>query len=102
MKPSHAANLALGLVVVGWLLASYGALSQIGDPAPGVPLAVIEAHRQTSAVVLLIGIAMLLSSLWLSGYSFAHARWRASIAAFSCAAPVAVLYAATFFRHFAL
>lgn len=28
------ANIALGLVVVGWLLAFYGASSQLGDPAP--------------------------------------------------------------------
>ena len=29
MKPSHAANLALVLAVVGWLLSFYGALSQL-------------------------------------------------------------------------
>jgi hypothetical protein len=102
MKPSPAANLALGLVVIGWLLAFYGALSQLGDPAPGVSLATIEAHRQTSAVVLLIGIVVLLSSLWLSGYSFGQARRRASIAAILCVAPVITIYATTFLRHIAL
>jgi len=102
MKPSRAANMALGLVVVGWLMACYGALSQLGDPAPEVSRATIEAHRQVSAVVLLIGIVALLSSLWLSGYSFGQARRRALIAAFLCVAPVVAIYATTFLRHIAL
>jgi hypothetical protein len=32
MKSSAAANVAILLVAVGWVLAFYGAMSQIGDP----------------------------------------------------------------------
>ena len=102
MKPSHAANLALVLVVVGWLLSFYGALSQLGDPAPWVPRAEIEAHRHTSVVVLFTGILVLLSAIWLSGYSFSVARWRASLALLACVVPFIVIFASTFMRHVAL
>lgn len=102
MNPSRTANLALCLVVIGWLLAVYGALSQLGDPAPWVSRASVEAQRQTSAGVLLAGIVALLTSLWLSGYSFAQARWRAVIAAFLCVAPVVAIYATTFLRNISL
>lgn len=34
MKQTTAVNLALFLVVVGWLMAYYGVMSQLGDPSP--------------------------------------------------------------------
>jgi hypothetical protein len=95
MKPSHAANLALLLVVVGWLLSVYGGLSQLGDPAPWVPRAEIEAHRRTSVAILFGGIFALLSALWLSGYSFSLARWRASLALLACVVPFIFFFAST-------
>jgi hypothetical protein len=78
MKQTSAANLALLLVVVGWALTYYGAMSQLGDPSPSVPHAQIEAARHLSFVVLCIGVVSILASLWLSGYSFSAAKVRAS------------------------
>ncbi|WP_139350331.1 hypothetical protein [Rhodanobacter sp. C03] len=84
MKKTSAANLALILVVAGWLLACYGVMSQLGDPSPSVPHAQIEAARHQSLAVLFIGVASILTALWLSGYSFSTAKVRAS----ACAALV--------------
>ncbi|GAA0248759.1 hypothetical protein [Rhodanobacter caeni] len=77
MKQTAAANLALLLVLAGWLLAYYGVMSQLGDPSPSVPHAQIEAARRQSLAVLFIGVASLLTALWLSGYSFSGAKVRA-------------------------
>ena len=97
MKSSHAANIALVLVAIGWLLSTYGALSQLGDPALTVSRAEIEAHRHVSLAFLFAGILALLSALWLSGYSFSHARWRASLALLVCVVPFIVILAFSFF-----
>jgi len=81
MKQTTAANLALLLVVAGWLLAYYGVMSQLGDPSPSVPHAQIEASRHLSLAMLFIGVASILAALWLSGYSFSAAKVRASACA---------------------
>lgn len=96
MKPSHAANLALALVVFGWLLSAYGSLSQLGDPGPSVPRAEIDARRHTSGAILVAGIVSLLTAIWLSGYSFSVARWRASFALLACVIPIVVIFAYAF------
>jgi hypothetical protein len=87
MSASRSANLALILAVIGWLLAFYGVMSQLGDPVPTVPRSVIESHRHVSLTVLLAGVMCLLSSLWLSGHSFMEARKRSLLAAALIAAP---------------
>jgi hypothetical protein len=92
LSGSSAANLGLILVAVGWLVAAYGALSQLGDPAPHTPVAVIENGRRISVAMLGAGILLLLVSVWLSGYSFAHAKWRASITIVACLLPAVVLF----------
>jgi hypothetical protein len=81
MKQTSAANLAFLLVAVGWLLAFYGVMSQLGDPSPSVPREQIEAARHISLVVLCVGVVCALAALWLSGYSFSAAKIRASICA---------------------
>ena len=78
MKHTSAANLALLLVVAGWLLAYYGVMSQLGDPSPSVPHAQIEASRHLSLAILFAGVVSILVALWLSGYSFSAAKVRAS------------------------
>ena len=87
MRASRLANLALVLVIAGWLLAFFGVMSQLGDPAPGVPRSVIESHRHVSITVLLVGILCLIGALWLSGYSFEKARKRSLLAAALIAIP---------------
>jgi hypothetical protein len=92
LSASSAANLSLILLVVGWLVAAYGVLSQLGDPNPHTPAAVIENERRFSGAMLGTGILLLLVSVWLSGYSFAHAKWRASITMVGCLLPAVVLF----------
>ena len=96
MSVGRLANLGLVLAVGGWLLAFYGVMSQLGDPAPTVPRSVIESHRHASLTALLIGVICLLSSLWLSGRSFTEARKRSLISTALVAAPaiavIATLY----------
>jgi hypothetical protein len=91
MSPSRAVNLSLTLVVAGWLLAVYRVLSQLGDPAPNIPASVIEKERQSSVMMSGIGIILLLISVWLWGYSFVQAKWRASIAMAACLLPAVAL-----------
>ncbi|MDR0780655.1 MAG: hypothetical protein LBF16_08170 [Pseudomonadales bacterium] len=52
MKQSSAANLALLLLIVGWFLAFYGLVSQMGDPAPSVSREQIQAAYRLSHAVL--------------------------------------------------
>jgi ABC-type Fe3+-siderophore transport system permease subunit len=79
MKQSSAANLALLLAIVGWLLAFYGVASQLGDPAPWVSREQMQAHHRLSHTILSFGVLGVLSALWLSGYSFSTAKIRAGI-----------------------
>lgn len=92
MKSSSAGNLALILVSVGWLLAAYGALSSLGDPDPRIPHTVIEHARTISVACLLTGVLCLLGSLWVSGYAFAGAKWRAIGATALVIGPTVALY----------
>ena len=92
MKPSSASNLALILVCVGWLLAAYGVLSSLGDPDLRTPHAVLEHERMISVACLLTGVLSLASSLWVSGYAFAGAKWRSISAAALVVVPAVALY----------
>jgi len=91
MSTNRAANLALFLVVLGWFLACYGALSQLGDPALSVTEAELRNMHMQSMAMVSIGIFCLLGSLWLSGHLFQRARIRASLVAVAIAIPTAVL-----------
>lgn len=91
MDSNRAANLALFLVVLGWFFACYGALSQLGDPAPSVTQAELKTMHMQSMAMVFVGIFCLLGSLWLSGYLFQRARIRASLVAVAIAVPAAVL-----------
>ncbi|WP_139350896.1 hypothetical protein [Rhodanobacter sp. C01] len=87
MERTKAANLALLLVALGWLLAFYGVMSQVGDPGPTISPAQIDANRLRSFAILLVGIVCLLSSLWLSGYSFMVAKVRSIVSAAAVVLP---------------
>jgi hypothetical protein len=91
LTTSRAANASLILVIVGWLVATYGVLSHFGDPDPRIPLSVIERDRHMAGACLIVGIASLVASIWLSGYAFQNARRRASIALGAFVLPFIVL-----------
>jgi hypothetical protein len=93
MKPATAANLSLLLALLALPCCYYGALSQMGDPAPGASAEHLRAARRVSMLVLSTGVAGLFGALWLSGYGWVGARRRAALAAAACVVPVAcVLY----------
>ena len=97
MKSSKAANVALVLVAIGWLLSAYGALSQMGDPAPWISPADIDAQRHVSLGFLFGGILALFGALWLSGYAFSLACKRATFALLACVILCIVILAFSFF-----
>jgi hypothetical protein len=92
----HAANLALMLVLAGWLLLVWGVLRQLGDPSPMVPRAELEVARDTSLLFMFSGAAALVSSIWLSGRSFEHARVRAALALTLFVVPMFGLFVTAF------
>ena len=96
MSAGRLVNLALVLAAAGWLLASYGVMSQLGDPAPTVPRSVIEAHRHVSTTILLLGVICLLSALWLSGRTFLEAKKRSVLAAVLITVPAITLVASLY------
>jgi hypothetical protein len=93
---SRLANFALVLVVLGWLLASYGVMSQFGDPAPNVPRSVIESQRHVSVTALLAGVLCLMGATWLSGRSFPGARKRSLLVAVCVTLPAIAVIASLY------
>lgn len=88
LTAARCANLALLLGAIGWLLAIYGSLSQMGDPAPWVSKDELDAihHRALSAI--LAGLACLMAALWLSGRGFAVAPWRSALVGLAVSIPM--------------
>jgi len=95
----RSANLALALVLVGWLLLVWGVLRQLGDPSPMVPRAELEATRETSLLFMFSGVTALAGSIWLSGRSFERARVRAALALILFLAPMFGLFVTAFVTH---
>jgi hypothetical protein len=93
MSITKLANLALALVPIGWLLALYGVMSQLGDPASTAARYAIESQRHVSNTILLVGVMCLIASLWLSGSTFAAARKRSLLATASIAIPTVLIIA---------
>jgi|SRR6185437_433571 len=94
MKQTTAANTSLVLVVLGWPLTYYGFLSNAGDGdfSPSLSHAEIVAAQHQAVAMLLIGMACLISALWLSGYAFSSARFRATIALAACVLPYVYMF----------
>ena len=93
MRTNLFVNLALALVPIGWLLAYYGVMSQLGDPHPDLPRADVETMRDRSQMVLAFGVTCLLASLWLAGTAFTSARIRSLVAASLVLIPFFILCA---------
>ena len=91
MKASTAVNLALALVPLGWALAVWGTLSQIGDYASNISPDQIRADHNYSMLALCSGILCLVTASWLSGYSFCSARLRSSLVAASVLIPLLII-----------
>src|SRR5271169_6883108 len=80
LKKTVAANLALILVVVGWLLVTFTVLWNLGDPNPQTPHDEILRQQHLFAALMWIAIIFLLSSQVLAGYAIREAKRRAVLA----------------------
>lgn len=84
MRKATAANTAIGLVVLGWLASLWGLFSQLGDPDPRVPRAVIEAENRMFFAIFLGGVTLIVAAMWLAGFGYSEAKIRAlTVAAFT-------------------
>ncbi len=92
MNHSRAANLSIALAIVGWSLATWGCLRQLGDPSPTIPRSELIAARDVSMTFVFGGGSALLAALWLSGYCFTSTRWRASATMLLCLTPIAWMF----------
>jgi hypothetical protein len=86
-----AANIAIGLMVLGWLASFWGLFSQLGDPDPRVPRAVIEAENRTYFTLFLGGVASIVVAMWLAGFGYSEAKVRALIVAAFTVIPIVAI-----------
>lgn len=96
VKQTTAANVAMFLVVLGWSLAFYGAMSQLGDFPPSMPRSHIEAVRHFSLAILFGGALCLFGSLWLSAYAFTVAKVRTVLTVAAVVIPSIALFGKIF------
>ena len=80
MKKTTAANIALALAPVAWLMILSGGLMQMGDPHPDISKEAIRAARLVPQVVLIAGLAALFASIGLTIFGRAGARKRCTVA----------------------
>lgn len=78
-KP-YLANLAIILALSGWLVYAFGSLLQMGDPSPMLTSAEIAKLHTPAKLISVVGILSILSSVWLSGFTFNSARKRSCVA----------------------
>jgi cytochrome b561 len=90
-KPA-AANLSLGLVVVGWLLAIFTVIRNFGDPDPRIPAAELHRAHVAAAVSLWAAIILILISLLLAGFAFREAKRRALVTVTVALLPILALW----------
>ena len=88
MRFFSAANLSLAFVLLGAPLFYVGMLSQLGDPYPMPSPEVMAQARFYSLVYVNLGVALLISSLWLSGRAFSSTPRRSLVALALSAASV--------------
>jgi hypothetical protein len=80
MKKSVAANLALALIALGWMLSFIGLTGQLGDSDPRVARLVVESEQRMLWGVFFAGEFLAFTSTWLAGYAYAEARIRSLVA----------------------
>ena len=95
MRATQPANLALAIAVLAWPLLVYGALSQLGDPAPSTSAAALRHIWQISMLCLAAGLISLIAALWLSGFSYAAAPRRSIAVVFVVLVPAIVVLLGT-------
>ena len=90
MKGSLAANLAIAFALVGGPLFLI-ILGEMGDSWPRPSPEEIERARFYDLICFFSGAALLVSSLWLSGYAFCSAPRRSLLALVLCIASIFTL-----------
>lgn len=97
LTSSRWANLALALVLAGWLLLAWGVLRQLGDPSPLISRAELEAAREVSLLFMFSGVTALVGTVWLSGRFFELIR--AKVALLLVLLPMFGLFITAFVAH---
>ena len=87
MKGTIAANLAIVFALIGGPL-FLCILGNLGDPWPRPSPEEIARARLYTEIYFFTGVALLVSSLWLSGYAFKSAPRRSLLALVFCAASI--------------
>lgn len=93
MSKNSAANVNLVVVLLAWPLMFFGIAQQMGDPAPPVSSATIEATHHFAQAVLLGGALSLFAAIGLALYAVRAAKVRAGIMFTIGAIPVLIAVA---------
>lgn len=81
MRKATAVNIALCLVVLGWVASFRGLFAQLGDPDPRVPREVIEAENRFYWMFFLGGVVVIMVAMWLAGFGYSEAKIRSAVVA---------------------
>lgn len=92
MNSDRTANLAIALVILGWVFCAYAALSNLGDPAPWVAQEELNSWHRRSVAIAFFGVIAISFSLFLAGRSFSVSKVRSSIALAAFIIPFALIF----------
>ena len=99
MKPSYLANSSVILALSGWLTYCIGTLIQMGDPAPMLSASELAQLYRPAKLICVLDILLLISALWLSGFTYSFAKKRSSIALVIVLLPSFFCFISTFFTE---
>lgn len=88
MRKKTAANIALCLVVLGWLASYWGLFAHLGDPDPRVTREVIEAENRLYWTLFLGGVVSIAVATWLAGFAYSEAKLRSMVVAGATVVPL--------------
>jgi hypothetical protein len=81
MRKTTAANIALGLTVVGWAACWLGFFAHLGDPNPKLPHEVIDAENHFYWRIFFAGTILVMRAAWLAGFGYSEAKIRSLVSA---------------------
>jgi hypothetical protein len=87
MKRSDLVNIAIALVLLGWLLISWSFLFMVSNPVDRASVSE-KIEAQNMMIILCVGIFCLVTSVWLSGFPAAQCRSRAAFVYAAVALPI--------------
>ncbi|WP_445145031.1 hypothetical protein [Dyella sp. Tek66A03] len=91
MRKATAANIALCLVAIGWLVSYWGVMAHLGDADPRVPREIIEAENRFYWGVFFGGAVLIVVAMWLAGFGYSEAKVRSIAVAAAIVIPLVAL-----------